>query len=206
MKKPTIFNSSEKELLIAATQMSLQSAVNFPDKYERIKSIATELLTMLKSDWDHYYPVECVNYIEKVIKDFLKPYAEKIKDLLDTPLSKILEQQNIGSLDLKLIDKCNSILGKLGRRKTKFNFVEIFERIHGSQEKVTTTQNATAFEWEPVAKSETLLFELIPGESGVGATPVDAISTISNNKETESSNSNLFIDLITEQHNYREVA
>ena len=201
MRKPTIFNRAEKEFLIAATQMNLQTAVRFPDKLDRIESIAGEVLCMLQSDWDHYYPVECVNYLERVIKDFLKPYAEKIKTLLDTPLSKILEQQETESLDLKAVDRCNAILGKLGRRKTKFNFVDVFERINGSQNVSYNKMDKTSFEWEPVAKSETMLFELIPGESGVAPT-----STTKPKEADSYSNNNLFIDLITEERSYREVA
>ena len=205
MRKPTIFNPTEKEFLIAATQMSLQNAGRFPEKLEKIQTMASEVLTMLKSDWDHYYPVECVNYLERVVKDALKPYAEKIKSLLDTPLSQLLEQQNTAQLDLKMIDKCNSILAKLGRRKTKFNFVDVFERINGSQRNASKPESSVAFEWEPVAKSESMLFEMIPGESG----PVNNIESVSNIKKVEahnSTNNNLFIDLITEERNYREVA
>lgn len=217
MRKPTIFNSSEKELLITATQVSLQTAVNYPDQLERIQILANEVLVMLKSEWDHYYPVECVNYLERVVKDFLEPYSDKIKNLLDTPLSKILDQQQMEPIDLKLIDKCNAILGKLGRRKTKFNFVDVFERIHGSQKKVVENTPSNSFEWEPVLtnttanalangetilnKSNSLSFEVIPGESSVMPTT---------NKIPEenvvSAPSNLFIDLITEQRSYREVA
>ncbi len=201
MRKPTIFNPAEKEFLISTTQLNLQAAINFPEKSARIETVAAEVLAMLSSDWDHYYPVECVNYIERVIKDFLKPFSEKIKHLLDTPLSQILEQQEVESLDLKLIDKCNSILGKLGRRKTKFNFMDVFERIQGSQQKQNRQEPSTSFEWEPVAKSETMLFEMIPGESGVDHLPISK----SENKTSSIAN-NLFIDLITEERGYREVA
>ncbi len=196
MRKPTIFNRSEKALLISATQMSLQSAVQFPNKLERIETIANEVLNMLKSDWDHYYPVECVNYLERVVKDFLNPYAEKIKTLLDTPLSKILEQQDAEPLDLKMVDQCNAILGKLGRRKTKFNFVDVFERINGTQQNKTPKKQTTSFEWEPVAKSETLLFELIPGESGVSSNNTSPAT------QKSDADNNLFIDLITEDRGY----
>lgn len=129
--KVTLFTEKEKVLIKNTLLKRLESL----EKHEgrgvaRDINNIKEVFKKLDSPWDKYYRPQHKLKITSCINEFLYPYREKQRELINANATRFIGLSNQDKEDLELFDLCYEILDKSNaKRKSRIRFSNIFMKI-----------------------------------------------------------------------------